>query len=77
MIRALLVVKNASCFISRMQKNERVKYCELPATTVLLHIFVLHYIEEARMNEGNREIGVLVRYKWSVGQSRIVRKINA
>lgn len=79
MIRALLVVESVSCFISRMQKNERVrvKYCRLPATIDLLHIFVLHYTEETRMNEENREICVSVRYKWFVGQSRIVRKINA
>lgn len=77
MIRALLEVKTASRFFSRIQKNERVKYSRAPATRVLLHIFVLHYTEETRMNEENREIWVLVRYKWFVGQSRIVRKINA
>jgi len=66
-----------SRFISRMQKNEREKYYRMPATIVLLHIFVLHYTEESRTNEESREICVLVRYKWFVAQSRIVRKINA
>jgi hypothetical protein len=78
MIRVMLIVKNASRFISQMQNNEQAKYCRMPATIVRLHTFVLHYTEEARMNEENRKIRVLrvVRYKWFVGQSRIVRKIN-